>query len=115
MKLSNFKLVSVPHTGWKSLTPEVLKPHIIVAKAGTRVVCPKCKDVIGRLYSDLYSGVSCRADQIEFAQHQKRHRDQKAECVKCGQGYMEMRWSASAPIPRIWLHVELLPGRFQWI
>lgn len=94
-KLAKFpiKPIIVRSTGWKSTKPEKLNPEVIVARAGTVVICPKCGDRIGRLFSDLYSGVSCRADQIEFEPHQKRHPKEKAECRRCGTGYMKMHIS----------------------
>lgn len=92
-RLKKPELVTVGATGWKSLVPEKINKEVIVARAGTEVVCPKCGVRIGRLYSDLYSGVSCRADQIEFDQGQKRHPNEKAECRQCGTGYMRMSMS----------------------
>lgn len=109
-QFQNFKLVR--HTGWKSTVPEVRK-EAIVAVAGTKVICPKCRTTIGRLYSDLYSGVSCRADQIEFEQGQKRHPNELAECKRCGEGYMKQHLSVQQGT-RIMIFVEL-PGGARWI
>lgn len=124
-RLRNWQIkpIVTQHTGWKTTAPEQINPEIIVARAGTRVVCPKCSAFIGRLRSDLYSGVSCRADQIEFAPGQLRHPNELAECKACrpkdgapgtGTGYMQMRKSAKQPVPRIFLHVEI-DGRLMWI
>lgn len=107
------KPIVVSSTGWKSTAPEKLNAEIIVARAGTRIICPKCGVLIGRLYSDLYSGVSCRADQIEFEPGQTRHRNQKAECAKCGEGYMKMHMSWRNGTT-IMLSIEI-SGRQTWI
>ena len=94
--LGNFPIIHIPnkhravqHNGWKSTVAERINTGTVLARAGTVVVCPKCGARIGRLYSDLYSGVTCRADQIEFEPNQKKHVNQKAECTKCGEGYMK--------------------------
>lgn len=117
-KLSSF-LIHVPKkrmvqaTGWKSTQPETPNVEIVIAKAGTVVVCPKCGTRIGQLFSDLYSGVSCRADQIEFETGQTRHPNQLAECAKCGSGYMRMSMSYRNGTA-IMLSVEI-GGRQRWI
>jgi ribosomal protein S27E len=123
-KLDNFPLIHIPvkhravqSTGWKSTQPEKPNPEVIVARAGTVVTCPKCGATIGRLYSDLYSGVSCRADQIEFEPGQKRHANQKAECARCGEGYMKMHHWIRPGLPitiKIRLSIQL-NGRQVWI
>lgn len=90
-KLANFPMarITTGNTGWKSALPEKINPEVVVAKAGTVIICPKCNATIGRLYSDLFSGVSVRADQIEFSSGQKKHPNQKAECGVCKEGYMK--------------------------
>jgi hypothetical protein len=116
-RLRNFQLkpIVVKHTGWKAveLAPQTLNAENIVAKAGTRVVCPRCQAVIGRLFSDLYSGVFCRADQIEFVAGQTRRPDELAECKKCGEGYMKQSMSV-ANGTRMILSVEI-NGSQRWI
>lgn len=114
-KLANFRIkpIMVASTGWKSTKKELPNPEVIVAKAGTRVICPKCQAPIGKLFSDLYSGVSCRADQIEFERDQIRHPHEKAECKKCGTGYMVMSMSYRNGTSII-LSVDLM-GRQVWI
>lgn len=123
-KLSNFPLIHIPlkhravqATGWKPVGPEVINAETIVAKAGTPIVCPKCGDRIGRLFSDLYSGMRVRADQIEFASHQKRHKDQLAECTKCKEPYMKHHFRVRAGQPRAFtttISIEI-DGRQRWI
>lgn len=95
-KLAGLPIIHIPnkhravqHTGWKSTAAERIDTSTVLAAAGAVVVCPKCGARIGRLYSDLYSGVTCRADQIEFEPGQVKHTNQKAECAKCGAGYMK--------------------------
>lgn len=123
-RLRNWQIkpIVVQHTGWKSTAPEQINTEIVIATAGTRVVCPHCNAPIGRLRSDLYSGVSCRADQIEFEPGQLRHPNELAECKRCrpkdgapgtGHGYMKMLKTAKG-ISRIYLSVEI-NGRQQWI
>jgi hypothetical protein len=110
------KPIVVHGTGWKSTAPELPRTELIVAKAGTKVICPKCKTTIGRIRSDLYSGVSCRADQIEFASNQKKHANQAAICAipGCGGSYMIFHRSIRKGT-RIVVHVETAPGRHEWI
>lgn len=116
-KLSNFRIkpIQVNATGWKSTAPEV-PTWKVIAKAGTRVICPKCKGLIGRIRSDLFDGVSCRADQIEFAPGQLHHAKEAAVCcVKgCGGSYMIFHRSIRQGT-RIVIHVETAPGRYEWI
>lgn len=88
MKARDFPLIGIP-TGWKTNAPEIVNEERIVARAGTKIVCPRCKDVIGRVSIDIYSGMRVRADAIEFEQGQKRHPNQKAECGKCSAPYMK--------------------------
>jgi len=95
LKLSDFPMIHIPvkdravqPTGWKPVGPEMINPEVVVVKAGTPICCPKCGDRIGVLGADLYSGMRVRADMIEFAQGQKKHKDQKAECTRCQAPYM---------------------------
>lgn len=117
-KLSNFEIkpVVMRATTWKSTAPELPNPELIVAKAGTRIICPKCHTLIGRINSDLYSGVSCRADQIEFEPGQTRHAKEGAFCAtpRCGGSYMIFHRSIRQGT-RIVVHVETAPGRYEWI
>lgn len=96
MKYSDFVVGN--STGWKVPGEEIVNKEIIVAKAGTKITCPKCGDLIGKLWSDLYSGARVKADQIDFAPHQKKHpapavgqpaKHQQAFCTKCGEPYMK--------------------------
>ncbi len=107
------KPIVVSATGWKRIGGEKVNAEVIVARAGTRVICPKCGVAVGRLFSDLYSGVSCRADQIEFEPNQVRHVGEPAACRKCGEGYMKM-YKSYRNGTTILLSVEL-SGRRQWI
>lgn len=122
--LANFPIIHIPnkhravqHTGWKSTVAERINTAVILARAGSVVVCPKCGDRIGRLYSDLYSGVTCRADQIEFESGQKRNVGQKAECVKCGEGYMKafFHFKNGQRTVMTKVCIELPGGRRAWI
>jgi hypothetical protein len=118
-KLSNFRVrpIAAQHTGWKSTTPERINTETILARAGSIVVCPRCGARIGRLYSDLYSGVTCRADQIEFSPGPKRHPNQKAGCAKCGEGYMKafFRFTNGRRQVQTKICIEVHGGLRQWI
>lgn len=89
MKARDFPLINIPTTGWKSSEPERINEEKQVAIAGTQVTCPKCKDVIGRLSVPIFSGMRIPADAIDFARHQIKHRNQKAECALCKEPYMK--------------------------
>lgn len=91
MKSSDFTFIPMPTTehGWVSKAPEIVNEEKTVAIAGTVVVCPKCKDRIGRLSVPIFSGMQIPADAIEFERHQVRHSKEKAQCRKCGEPYMK--------------------------
>jgi ribosomal protein S27E len=122
--LGNFPIIHIPnqhravqHTGWKSTAAERINTAVVLARAGSVVVCPKCGARIGRLYSDLYSGVTCRADQIEFEPGQKKHVNQKAECAKCGEGYMKafFRFTNGKRQVATKICIEVHGGMRRWI
>lgn len=89
MKSRDFTISGIPVTGWKSTAPERVNEERMVARAGTKITCPRCQSVIGRVSIDLYSGMRIRADAIEFEAGQKRHPKEKAECRKCGEPYLK--------------------------
>lgn len=90
MKAKDFQLrLPTTERGWKAAQPEVIDEEKVVAVAGTQVTCPRCKAVIGRLSVPIFSGMRIPADAIEFERDQIRHRDEKAECRRCGEPYMK--------------------------
>lgn len=88
MKASDF-IVPTTEKGWKTNAPEVVNPEKLVAIAGTKVTCQKCKDTIGRLSVPIYSGMRIPAAAIEFERHQVKHSNEKAECRRCGAPYLK--------------------------
>lgn len=122
-KLSEFPLIHIPSkhravqsTGWKPVGPELINPEVTVARAGTRIVCPKCGAPIGRLGADLYSGMRVRADMIEFESGQKRHKDQLAECTKCHEPYMKHHFRVTAGLRSFTTSISIeFDGRQRWI
>lgn len=122
--LGNFPIIHIPnkhravqHNGWKSTAAERINLESVLARAGSVVVCPKCGARIGRLYSDLYSGVTPRADQVEFEPGQKKHVNQKAECAKCGEGYMKAFFVFKNGSRRVAtkICIEVGPGLRRWL
>lgn len=94
-KASQISFGSIRTLGWKPAGPERINHEKIVAVAGTKIICPCCKAVIGVISIPLYSGMRIPADAIEFTVGQKRHQHQKAECQRCGEPYLKHRFTPS--------------------
>lgn len=92
MKSEDLKRFDLALSGPKWVAPKrrELEPQRIVCTAGTRVKCPGCADHVGTINSTVYSGISIRADQIDFRPHQKRKANEKAVCSKCAAVYMRL-------------------------
>lgn len=82
-------LIITSSTGWKDARPEKVNPEVLVCRAGTRITCPRCKELVARFMCDLYSGTTIRADSLEFVRGQTRHPTEKAECRRCGEPYLK--------------------------